>query len=89
MREMLKERTTNILKRLTFKYHSVGYIDNTTHFIISVEIINNVTQNSTVIHFPYDMLKFWYEHNNLKYDLIKEYIISNIVEDNHYLEELQ
>lgn len=78
---MVEERIINILKRMTFKYFVVVDIDNLTKGMVSVELVNTVTESSYFIHFPTDMLERWYSYRNLKYDLVKEYILTNISED--------
>ncbi|WWT40364.1 hypothetical protein [Staphylococcus phage PT1-4] len=78
---MLTERITNILKRMSFKYFTVTDIDNTNKHMVTAEITNNITKQEYKVHFPFDMLQRWYDYNNLKYDLIKEYILANISED--------
>ena len=80
---MVEERIVNILKRMTFKYFVVVDIDNRTQGMISAQVVNAVTESEYFIHFPIDMLEKWYEHRNLKYDLVKEYILTNISEDYH------
>lgn len=78
---MIKERITNILKRMTFKYFKVTEIDNTLPDMVEAEITNTITKQKHYVYFPYDMLERWYSYQNLKYNLIKEYILSNISED--------
>lgn len=78
---MIKERITNILKRMTFKYFKVTEIDNTLPDMVKAEITNTITKQKHYVYFPYDMLKKWYSYQNLKYSLIKEYILNNISED--------
>lgn len=80
---MIEERIVNILKRMTFEYFVISDIDNTNDTVVSVQVINTVTEAIYTISFPYDMLERWYSYNNLKYDLIKEYILTNISEDYH------
>lgn len=80
---MIEERIVNILKRMTFEYFVISDIDNTNDTVVSVQVINTVTEATYTISFPYDMLERWYSYNNLKYDLIKEYILTNISEDYH------
>lgn len=78
---MIKERITNILKRMTFKYFKVTEIDNTLPDMVEAEVTNTITKQKHYVYFPYDMLERWYSYQNLKYNLIKEYILSNISED--------
>ena len=78
---MIKERITNILKRMTFKYFKVTEIDNTLPDMVEAEITNTITKQKHYVYFPYGMLERWYSYQNLKYNLIKEYILSNISED--------
>lgn len=78
---MIKERITNILKRMTFKYFKITEIDNTLPDMVEAEITNTITKQKHYVYFPYDMLKKWYSYQNLKYSLIKEYILNNISED--------
>lgn len=80
---MIEERIVNILKRMTFEYFVISDIDNTNDTMVSVQVVNTVTEAIHTISFPYDMLERWYSYNNLKYDLIKEYILTNISEDYH------
>ena len=78
---MIEERIVNILKRMTFNYFVIADIDNTNDTVVSAQVVNTVTETVYTISFPYDMLERWYSYNNLKYDLIKEYILTNISED--------
>lgn len=84
---MIEERIINILKRMTFEYFVIADIDNRAQGIISTKVVNTVTESEYFIHFPINMLERWYEHRNLKYDLVKEYILANISEDCHSLKE--
>lgn len=84
---MIKERITNILKRMTFEYFKVTEIDNTLPDMVEAEITNMVTKQKHYIYFPYDMLERWYNYQNLKYNLVKEYILNNISEDYYSLKE--
>lgn len=84
---MIKERITNILKRMTFEYFKVTEIDNTLPNMVEAEITNMVTKQKHYIYFPYDMLERWYNYQNLKYNLVKEYILNNISEDYYSLKE--
>lgn len=84
---MIEERIVNILKRMTFKYFEIVDIDNTSKTMISIQVKNIITGTVYNIFFPYDMLERWYGYNNLKYDLIKEYILTNISEDYHSTKE--
>jgi len=86
---MVEERIINILKRMTFQYFVISDIDNTKDTMVSVQVFNTVTETKHTILFPYDMLERWYSYNNLKYDLVKEYILTNISEDYHsHMEDL-
>lgn len=84
---MIKERITNILKRMTFEYFKVTEIDNTLQDMVEAEITNMITKQKHCIYFPYDMLERWYNYQNLKYNLVKEYILNNISEDYYSLKE--
>ena len=84
---MIKERITNILKRMTFEYFKVTEIDNNLPDMVEAEITNMITKQKHYIYFPYDMLERWYIYQNLKYNLIKEYILNNISEDYYSLKE--
>lgn len=84
---MIKERITNILKRMTFEYFKVTEIDNTLPDMVEAEITNMITKQKHYIYFPYDMLERWYNYQNLKYNLVKEYILNNISEDYYSLKE--
>ena len=87
MDSMIKERITNILKRMTFKYFKVSDFDNTLEDIVEAEITNTITGDKHYVYFPYDMLERWYEYRNLKYDLIKEFILANISEESYTKDE--
>lgn len=80
---MIEERIINILKRMTFKYFVIVDIDNRTQGMVSAQVVNTVTESEYYVHFPIDMLERWHEYRNLKYDLVKEYILTNISEDYH------
>lgn len=80
---MVKERIINILKRMSFKYFTIVDIDNATSGMVTAQLVNTVTETEHYIHFPIDMLERWYKYGNLKYDLVKEYILSNVSEDYH------
>ena len=80
---MVEERIINILKRMTFKHFVIIDIDNLNDSMVSATVQNSVTGQTYPVHFPLDMLKRWYSYNNLKYDLVKEYILTNISEDYH------
>lgn len=84
---MIKERITNILKRMTFEYFKVTEIDNNLPDMVEAEITNMITKQKHYIYFPYDMLERWYGYQNLKYNLVKEYILNNISEDYYSLKE--
>lgn len=84
---MIKERITNILKRMTFEYFKVTEIDNNLPDMVEAEITNMITKQKYYIYFPYDMLERWYSYQNLKYNLVKEYILNNISEDYYSLKE--
>ncbi|MDU6246520.1 MAG: hypothetical protein E6618_10585 [Staphylococcus warneri] len=84
---MIKERITNILKRMAFEYFKVTEIDNNLPDMVEAEITNMITKQKHYIYFPYDMLERWYSYQNLKYNLIKEYILNNISEDYYSLKE--
>lgn len=84
---MIKERITNILKRMTFEYFKVTEIDNNLPDMVKAEITNMITKQKHYIYFPYDMLERWYSYQNLKYNLVKEYILNNISEDYYSLKE--
>lgn len=84
---MIKERITNILKRMTFEYFKVTEIDNNLPDMVEAEITNMITKQKHYIYFPYDMLERWYSYRNLKYNLVKEYILNNISEDYYSLKE--
>lgn len=84
---MVKERIVNILKRATFKHFVIIDIDNLNDSTVSATVQNSVTGQTYPVHFPLDMLERWYSNNNLKYDLVKEYILTNISEDYNSIEE--
>lgn len=84
---MVKERIVNILKRVTFKHFVIIDIDNLNDSMVSATVQNSVTGQTYPVHFPLDMIERWYSNNNLKYDLVKEYILTNISEDYNSIEE--
>lgn len=84
---MVKERIVNILKRITFKHFVIIDIDNLNDSMVSATVQNSVTGQTYPVHFPLDMIERWYSNNNLKYDLVKEYILTNISEDYNSIEE--
>lgn len=84
---MVKERIVNILKRVTFKHFVIIDIDNLNDNMVSATVQNSVTGQTYPAHFPLDMIERWYSNNNLKYDLVKEYILTNISEDYNSIEE--
>lgn len=84
---MVKERIVNILKRVTFKHFVIIDIDNLDDNMVSATVQNSVTGQTYPVHFPLDMIERWYSNNNLKYDLVKEYILTNISEDYNSIEE--
>ncbi|MDN6631229.1 MAG: hypothetical protein L0K90_08240 [Staphylococcus equorum] len=84
---MVKERMVNILKRVTFKHFVIIDIDNLNDSMVSATVQNSVTGQTYPVHFPLDMIERWYSNNNLKYDLVKEYILTNISEDYNSIEE--
>lgn len=84
---MVKERIVNILKRVTFKHFVIIDIDNLNDSMVSATVQNSITGQTYPVHFPLDMIKRWYSNNNLKYDLVKEYILTNISEDYNSIEE--
>lgn len=84
---MVKERIVNILKRITFKHFVIIDIDSLNDSMVSATVQNSVTGQTYPVHFPLDMLERWYSYNNLKYDLVKEYILTNISEDYNSIEE--
>lgn len=84
---MVKERIVNILKRVTFKHFVIIDIDNLNDSMVSATVQNSVTGQTYTVHFPLDMIERWYSNNNLKYDLVKEYILTNISEDYNSIEE--
>lgn len=84
---MVKERIVNILKRVTFKHFVIIDIDNLNDSMVSATVQNSVTGQTYLVHFPLDMIERWYSNNNLKYDLVKEYILTNISEDYNSIEE--
>lgn len=55
--------------------------------MVEAEITNMITKQKHYIYFPYDMLERWYSYQNLKYNLVKEYILNNISEDYYSLKE--
>lgn len=84
---MVRERIVNILKRVTFKHFVIIDIDNLNDSMVSATVQNSVTGQTYPVHFPLDMIERWYSNNNLKYDLVKEYILTNISEDYNSIEE--
>lgn len=84
---MVEERIVNILKRVTFKHFVIIDIDNLNDSMVSATVQNSVTGQTYPVHFPLDMIERWYSNNNLKYDLVKEYILTNISEDYNSIEE--
>lgn len=84
---MVKERIVNILKRVTFNHFVIIDIDNLNDSMVSATVQNSVTGQTYPVHFPLDMIERWYSNNNLKYDLVKEYILTNISEDYNSIEE--
>lgn len=84
---MVKERIVNILKRITFKHFVIIDIDSLNDNMVSATVQNSVTGQTYPVHFPLDMIERWYSNNNLKYDLVKEYILTNISEDYNSIEE--
>lgn len=84
---MVKERIVNILKRITFKHFVIIDIDSLNDNMVSATVQNSVTGQTYPVYFPLDMLERWYSYNNLKYDLVKEYILTNISEDYNSIEE--
>lgn len=78
---MIHERTINILKRISFDFFKITDIDDTSDSMIIITVENAITSQDYTVPFSYDMLKLWYKQNILKYDMLKEYILSNISQD--------
>lgn len=78
---MTHERTINILKRISFDFFKITDIDDTSDSMIIITVENVITSQDYTVPFSYNMLKLWYEQNILKYDMLREYILSNISQD--------
>lgn len=78
----IKERMTNITKRLTFKNFKVLDFDNTDEiFKIELEWTNpdsRVIKTHYHVNFKYGFLEELYENNNLKYDVIQKLILKKM-----------
>lgn len=72
--EHIRERTTNILKRVSSKYYRVVDIDNTRPDGISIELCFS-DGSCSIILLPYPMLQRWYDNQRLKYDEVVSYLL--------------
>lgn len=78
----IKERMTNITKRLTFKNFKIVDFDNTDEvFKIELEWTNpdsRIIKTRYYVNFKYSFLEELYENNNLKYDVIQKLILKKM-----------
>lgn len=79
----IKERTTNILKRMTFKYFKIVDIDNTLQQEIVVTIENTVTKELYHIELSYDFLHTLSDSRLLKYNIIEDYLIHHMLDEDY------
>lgn len=87
LKKQIEERTVNILKRMTFKYFYIITIDNvTSNNKITVLLVNTVTNEEYEVSFSYEMLHYLSEEGMLKYNIIKDMILTNIIEGKDELE---
>lgn len=83
LKREIKERTTNILKRMTFKYFKIVDIDNISQQEIVVTIENTVTKELYYIGLSYDFLHKLSDNELLKYNVIEDYLIYHMLDEDY------
>lgn len=83
LKKDIKERTTNILKRMTFKYFKIVDIDNILQQEITVTIENIVTKELYYIELSYDFLHGLSDNGLLKYNVIEDYLIYHMLDEDY------